>query len=72
MIDELKEAAYIKLKVNPNDHGFIVEKLGEVKNIEIISDSAIERGGVVAMSDIANLEDDVLKRYEKVKQKVLS
>ncbi len=72
LMNELKEASHIKLKVNPNDHGFIDEKLGSTKNIEIISDSAVERGGVVAMSDIANLEDDVLKRYEKVKQKALS
>lgn len=69
--DELQGASKITLKVNPEDFIKIKASVGELKNIEILSDEAIALGGVVAMSDIGNIDSDLKKRYERVKSTIL-
>jgi flagellar assembly protein FliH len=71
LIEELKDASKITLKVNPSDHGLISEQVGKLENIEVISDSAVSAGGVVALSDAGNIDSDLMKRYEKVKEVAL-
>ena len=72
LISELQSASKITLKVNPKNHGFLSEKLGKLAHIEIISDSAINEGGVVVMSDAGNIDAQISKRFERVKRAVLS
>jgi len=71
LIKDLQSASKIKLKVNPNDHGWLSEKIGSLGNIEIISDRAVSAGGVVAISDAGNIDAQILNRYERVKQAAL-
>ena len=71
LIKDLQSASKIKLKVNPNDHGAVSEKVGSLENIEIISDSAVAPGGVIAISDAGNIDAQILNRYERVKQAAL-
>ncbi len=71
LIKDLQTASKIKLKVNPNDHGALSEKVGSLENIEIISDRAVSPGGVIAISDAGNIDAQILNRYERVKQAAL-
>ena len=72
LIKELQSASKIKLKVNPKDHGAISEHVGSMEHIEVISDSAISIGGVVAISDAGNIDAEISKRFERVKRAALS
>jgi len=71
LIEELKDASKITLRVNPADHGFISEKVGSLAHIEVLSDRAISPGGVVAISDAGNIDSEIKKRYERLKRSLL-
>lgn len=72
LIKELQSASKVTLKVNPNDHGALSEHVGSLENIEVVSDSAISQGGVIAISDAGNIDAEISKRFERVKKAVLS
>jgi len=72
LIKELQSASKITLKVNPNDHGSISQNVGSLEHVEIISDSAVSRGGVIAISDAGNIDSQISKRFERVKKAALS
>jgi len=72
LIKELQSASKITLKVNPKDHGYISEYVGSLDHIEVISDSAISEGGVIAISDAGNIDSQISKRFERVKKAALS
>lgn len=71
LIEELKDASKITLRVNPADHGFISEKVGSLAHVEVLSDRAISPGGVVAISDAGNIDSEIKKRYERLKRSLL-
>ncbi|MFZ2889895.1 flagellar assembly protein FliH [Sulfuricurvum sp.] len=71
LIEELKDASKITLRVNPADHGFISEKVGSLTHVEVLSDRAISLGGVVAISDAGNIDSEIKKRYERLKRSLL-
>lgn len=71
LIEELKDASSITLRVNPLDHGFISEKVGSLNHIEVLSDRAISPGGVVAISNAGNIDSEIKKRYERLKRSLL-
>lgn len=71
LIEELKDASKITLRVNPADHGFISEKVGSLNHVEVLSDRAINAGGVVAISDVGNIDSEIKKRYERLKRSLL-
>jgi flagellar assembly protein FliH len=71
LIEELKDASKITLRVNPADHGFISEKVGSLNHVEVLSDRAISPGGVVAISDVGNIDSEIKKRYERLKRSLL-
>lgn len=71
LIDELKDASKVTLRVNPADHGFISEKVGSLDHVEVLSDRAISPGGVVAISDVGNIDSEIKKRYERLKRSLL-
>jgi len=72
LIKELQSASKVTLKVNPKDHGAISEHVGSLEHIEVVSDSAISEGGVIAISDAGNIDAEISKRFERVKKAVLS
>lgn len=72
LIKELQSASKVTLKVNPKDHGEISKSVGSLENVEIISDSAVSQGGVIAISDAGNIDAQISKRFERVKRAALS
>lgn len=72
LIKELQSASKITLKVNPKDHGAISEHVGALNHIEVVSDSAISEGGVIAISDVGNIDSQISKRFQRVKRAALS
>ncbi len=72
LINDPKSASKVTLKVNPKNHTAVSEHLGQLKNITVLVDSAINEGGVVVISDAGNIDAQISKRFEKVKKAVLS
>lgn len=72
LIKELQGAAKVTLKVNPADHGEISQHVGTLSHVNVVSDKAISRGGVIAISDAGNIDSEVMKRFERIKQAALS
>jgi flagellar assembly protein FliH len=72
LIKELQGASKITLKVNPKNHGSLSQSVGSLENIEILSDSAISEGGVIAISDVGNIDAEISKRFDRVKRAALS
>lgn len=72
LIKELQSASKVTLKVNPQDHGIISEKVGTMAHVELLSDSAVSPGGVIAISDAGNINAEIMKRYERAKRTALS
>ncbi len=72
LIKELQSASKVVLKVNPKDHGAISQSVGSLKHVEVISDSAVSEGGVIAISDAGNIDAQISKRFERVKKAALS
>ncbi len=67
LVEELKDAKNIKLKVNPKDYEALKEIYSTIEHIRVDSDSAIVEGGVVVLSDVGNLDGNISTRLEKVK-----
>jgi flagellar assembly protein FliH len=72
LIKELQSASKVTLKVNPKDHGSVSEKVGSLEHVEIISDGAINQGGVIAISDAGNIDAQISKRFERIKRAALN
>ena len=72
LIKDLQSASKITLKVNPKDHGAISEHVGSLEHVEVVSDSAVSEGGVIAISDAGNIDAQISKRFERVKRAALS
>ena len=72
LIKELQSASKVKLKVNPADHGLISQKVGSLEHVTVVSDNAVSRGGVIAISDAGNIDAQISKRFERVKRAALS
>ena len=71
LIEELSDASKITLRVNPVDHGEISSKVGSLKHVEVLSDRAISAGGVVAISDLGNIDSQIKKRFERLKRSLM-
>ena len=68
LMEEIKDATKIKIKVNPKDAEFLKDKF---ENVEIIPDSAIKEGGVVIISDLGNIDAEVMERFKNIKEAIL-
>ncbi len=71
LIEELNEASQIELKLNPKDYDFVLSNIPQKPSLKMSSDEAISAGGVIAHSDIGNVDGSVMARFEKIK-KILS
>ncbi|MCF6330945.1 MAG: flagellar assembly protein FliH [Sulfurimonas sp.] len=72
LIKNLQNASKITLKVNSKDHGEVSKDVGSLEHVEIISDDAVSPGGVIVLSDAGNIDAQVSKRFENVKNAALS
>ncbi|BDY12579.1 flagellar assembly protein FliH [Hydrogenimonas cancrithermarum] len=70
LLAEVKDAAKITLKVNPNDYDYIKEHLEASQNIEIVPDPVVGMGGVIILSDIGNIDGEIMHRFERIKEAV--
>lgn len=70
LIDELKGATDIELKVSPSDYDFIKSKLNETSHLKISLDDAISKGSVVVLSNTGNIESNLNNRLSKIKKMV--
>ncbi len=68
LMEDIKDATKIKLKLNPKDAVSLKDKF---KNIEVIPDEAVKEGGVIIISDIGNIDAEVLNRFENIKESIL-
>jgi len=69
LMDDIKDATKIQIKVNPKDAEFL--KSQDLKNVEIIEDEAVKEGGVVIISDIGNIDAEILQRFKAIKEAIL-
>jgi len=72
LISELQSASNVTLRVNPKDHGAVSERVSNLEHVTVISDSAVSPGGVIAISDVGNINSEIMKRYERIKKAALS
>lgn len=68
LIDELKGAANIELKVSPSDYDFVKSKLKANSRLKISLDDAISKGSVIVLSDEGNIESNLNSRLTKIKK----
>ena len=71
LISELKDASKIEVKINPQDYEAISKNLAKIPNLSVSEDDAIAKGGVLVLSNIANMDGTIATRFEKIK-KILS
>ncbi|WP_456323216.1 flagellar assembly protein FliH [Hydrogenimonas sp.] len=70
LLTEVKEATKITLKVNPQDYDYIKDRLVSSDNLQIVSDPAIGPGGVLILSDVGNIDGEIMHRFERIKEAV--
>jgi len=71
LLTKLKEASKIKLKVNKMDAEYLRNTLSSESKVSIEEDDAIQRGGVIVLSDVGNLDGNISSRFLKVKEDLL-
>jgi len=69
LMEDIKDATKIQIKVNPKDAQYLKEQ--NLQNVEIIEDEAVKEGGVVIVSDIGNIDAEILQRFKAIKEAVL-
>ncbi len=72
LIKKIEDAGDIKIHVNSNDYETVRIGFANIKNISIIPDSAISKGGVIISSDIGTIEGNIMERYRKLRGSILS
>jgi flagellar assembly protein FliH len=70
LINDIKEATKIEIKVNPADFEYIEQNLN-LEKVKIIPDNAISAGGVVILSDAGNIEAEIKERFTTIKNHIL-
>ena len=70
LLNDIKEATQIEIKVNPLDYDYIKDNLN-LDKIKVTPDNAISVGGVVILSDAGNIEAEIHKRFEAIKNHIL-
>lgn len=71
LLDSLKDATKVLLKLNPEDYALIIKDFEGEDRIKIQPDKAIAKGGVVIMSDDGNLDGTIMSRFQTLKRTIL-
>jgi len=72
LIKKIEDAGEIKIHVNINDYEAVKSGLVNLKNIVIIPDNAIAKGGVIISSDVGSIEGNIMERYRKLRGSIIS
>jgi flagellar assembly protein FliH len=72
LLQDISDATEIKLHVNGGDFSDVKGALSSLEKVEVISDTAISRGGVILISDVGTIEGNVMERFKKAKDSILS
>jgi len=70
LLDDIKEATKIEIKLNPEDFEYVQENLN-LEKVKITPDNAITPGGVVILSDVGNIEAEISERFKTIKNNIL-
>ena len=70
LLTEVKEASKVTLKVHPDDHDYLKSRLEPSESLEIVPDPAVGQGGVVILSDVGNIDGEIMHRFERIKEAV--
>jgi flagellar assembly protein FliH len=70
LINDIKEATKIEIKINPLDYEYVKENL-QLEKVKITPDNAITPGGVVILSDAGNIEAEIHERFKTIKENIL-
>jgi len=68
LMEDIKDATQVTIKVNPKDASYLKE---ELKNVKIIEDDAVKEGGVVIISDVGNIDAEIKQRFKTIKDAIL-
>lgn len=71
LLQSLKEATHIVLKLNPLDYDEVRAALEGDERVKIQPDKAIARGGVVMVSDHGNIDGSIASRFQMLKRSLL-
>jgi len=71
LMEDLKDASSVKIKVNEKNYDYLEQKLSSLQNVKLIADKAVSDGGCILLSDVGNIEGDILNRYETLKKAAL-
>ncbi|MBX2079480.1 flagellar assembly protein FliH [Campylobacter peloridis] len=67
LMNELKNATKIELKLNPDDFEYVKMHLQDQNNIKFSLDDAINKGSILVLSDAGNIESNLNNRLQKIK-----
>ncbi len=70
LINDIKEATKIEIKINSLDYEYVKENL-QLEKVKITPDNAISPGGVVILSDSGNIEAEIHDRFKTIKENIL-
>jgi len=70
LINDIKEATRIEIKINPLDYEYVKENL-QLEKVKITPDNTIVPGGVVILSDTGNIEAEINDRFKTIKKNIL-
>ncbi len=71
LVGELENATNIEVKVSESDLDYLKENLKLSSNLKLSADDAVAPGGAIIMSDVGNIDGNIMTRFEKIK-KILS
>lgn len=71
LLESLKEATKILIKLNPEDYALLLDRFDGDERIKLQADKAIAKGGVVVISDSGNLDGTIMSRFENLKRSIL-
>ncbi|WP_457597074.1 flagellar assembly protein FliH [Hydrogenimonas sp.] len=70
LLSEVKDAAEVTLKVSPEDYDYLVSRFADQPGLTIVSDAAVAPGGVVILSEIGQIDGQIMHRFERIKEAV--
>lgn len=71
LLTKLKEASKIKIKANRADATHLKKALSTLSKVTVEEDDAVQKGGIIALSDVGNLDGNIHARLLKIKEDLL-
>ena len=71
LIKDVNKAMQIFIKVSPYDEEALKSAFEHVQHIKILRDEALNRGGIIILSDAGNIDSRLEERFRAIKNKIL-